>query len=432
MKSRSLFSIQVLALACAFVALAGKTFAAGPEKILYSFQGPNAPSGQDGEGPSDLIAGEHGNLYGVTTWGGICNLLHHLTFQCGTVFELSPPATAGGSWTETILYEFGTNALDGEVPLGIIRDKQGNLFGVTEYSGGGYAGGYGCGNFFELSPPAVAGGAWTETILYNFLGGDSDGCGPLGSLVSDSHGDIFGSTSSGGGQGKTGDTGGIFEISPPSTSGGSWTEAFTSLGGLNPSGGLAIDQQGILYGTTSYSNQIVFQLVPPTSGGTWVLTTLYSFLTDADGTSPGGVTLDHKGNIYGVTYEGGTANYGTIFLVSPPASGSAAWTKRTLYSFQGGTDGAYPLAAVTFNREGNLFGTTSGGGDSSCTVLDGCGTVFEFSHDSGTLSEKVLYRFQGSPDGYEPDSGVFFVDQNLYGATTAGGTDSYGAVFEVK
>jgi len=433
-------SLRLFVLGLTMVFLAGKTFASGPhEKLLYSFQGPTAANGQDGEGPGDLISDEKGNLYGVTAGGGICIQVHFETYPCGTVFELSPPVSTGGSWTETVIYEFGTNPLDGQGPRGnLIRDKQGNLYGTTFNSGGGVDA-YGCGNFFELSPPSQPGDAWTETILYNFQGGSNDGCGSLGTLVSDSKGNIYGPTSAGGSLPKGYDTGGIFEMSPPASAGGAWTETFTQNlgGGTYPAGALTIDKQGILYGTCIFNGIVgpstVFKLIPPAvSGGTWTGTTIYAF---HDGSAPGGLTVDGKGNLYGVTENGGTAGDGTAYRLSPSQNGS--WTKATLYSFLGGTDGVLPIARMIFDKAGNLYGTTKeGGGAPACAVfqVQGCGTIFELVRGADSWSERVVNRFQGQ-DGAYPLSPPFLIGSTIFGTTSSGGTlvpTSYGTIFEIK
>jgi uncharacterized repeat protein (TIGR03803 family) len=436
-----LHSLRLFVLGLTVIFLAGRSFASSPhEKLLYSFQGPTAASGQDGEGPGDLISDEKGNLYGVTAGGGICLQVHFETFPCGTVFELSPPASTGGSWTETVIYEFGTNPLDGQSPRGnLVRDKQGNLYGTTFNSGGGVDA-YGCGNFFELSPPSQPGSAWTETILYNFQGGSNDGCGSLGTLVSDSKGNIYGPTSAGGSLPKGSDTGGIFEMSPPASAGGAWTETFTQNlgGGTYPAGALTIDKNGILYGTSVFNGIVgpstVFKLIPPSvSGGTWTGTTIYTSQGGTDGSAPGGLTIDGKGNLYGVTENGGPVGDGTAYRLSPSQTGS--WTKTTLYSFQGGADGVLPISRMIFDKAGNLYGTTKeGGGAPACAVFQGCGTIFELVRSATGWSERVVNRFQG-PDGSYPQSSLFLTGSTIYGTTIAGGAlvpSSYGTIFEIK
>jgi hypothetical protein len=435
----------------ATLGLTAIAFASSPqEKVLYSFQGPSAPNGQDGEGPNDLIYDEYGNLYGVTAGGGICLLPHYESYPCGIVYELSPPANTGGAWTETVLYEFGTNLADGSNPAGnLVRDKWGNLYGVTVYSSSSSNGGTGCGDFYELSPPSQQGGPWTETILYTFQGYlYNDGCEPMGRLVSDAKGNIYGPTALGGALAssmppKGYSTGGIFEMSPPTTAGGAWTESFTQSlgGGIYPEGGLTIDRKGILYGTVgSYgttSPPTIFQLIPPaTAGGTWTGTTIFTFQS-SDGIPSGGLIHDAKGNLYGTTQNGGTAALGSAFELSPAQNGSS-WTETILYSFQGGSDGYAPLARMTLDKAGNLYGTTVGGGMTSnyCTPWQGCGTVFKLSHGSNGWSEQVLHRFQGAPtDGYFPSAALLLSGRTIYGTTSEGGTSSqysYGTVFEIK
>jgi hypothetical protein len=426
----------------ATLALAGIAFAASPqEKLLYLFQGPSAPNGQDGQGPRDLISDESGNLYGVTTSGGICLLPHFESYPCGTVFELSPPATKGGTWTETVLYEFGTSLADGSNPMGnLVRDNLGNLYGVTFYSTTSGNGGLGCGDFFELSPPSQQGAAWTETILYIFQGYvNNDGCGPMGTLVSDGKGNIYGPTIAGGALAssiapKGYDDGGIFRMSPPAVAGGTWTEAFTQNlgGGINPAGGLMIDRKGILYGT---ARGTIFQLVPPaTAAGAWTGNTLYTFQGGSDGSNAGGIIHDAKGNLYGVTQDGGTAGFGTAFELSPPRTGSS-WTKTILYSFQSGDDGYEPVARMTLDKAGNLYGTTLGGGGTSaiCPVDQGCGMVFKLTRGASGWSEQVVHRFQGAPtDGSYPLSALLLAGETIYGTTNEGGIDYYGTAFEIK
>src|SRR5579859_5163238 len=129
-------------------------------KVLWSFGG--SPS--DGQHPlGSLIFDRAGNLYGTTFAGGTG------VGVGGTVFELSP--NQEGSWSETILYNFCSNqCMDGSEPeAGLVIDSAGNLYGTT-YAGGQPCPGFGgtCGTIFELSPPASPGGTWTESVLYNF------------------------------------------------------------------------------------------------------------------------------------------------------------------------------------------------------------------------------------------------------------------------
>jgi hypothetical protein len=197
----------------------GTAFAASSKEIVvYSFQG-----GADGAYSATLLADKAGNLYGnaYQGGGGACQ------GGCGAVFELTPPGAAGGAWTETVLYHFmGGN--DGSLPRGgLIFDSAGNLYGTTLFGGGG-ACSDACGTVFELSPPAAAGGAWTETILYRFKGvREGDGNGPYGNVVFDKSGNLYSTTYAGviacSDSGPWG-CGTVFELSPPTATGGVWTE----------------------------------------------------------------------------------------------------------------------------------------------------------------------------------------------------------------
>ena len=436
----SQLSTRLLTACLAILCLTLPALAAGPRtKVLYAFQGPYASNRQDGEAPQALVADEAGNLYGVTAGGGTCLLAHYESYPCGIAFELSPPSSAGGAWTETVLYEFGSNLNDGPNPIGnLIRDHAGNLYGVTGYYTEGTA--TDCGVFYQLSPPSEGGGSWTESTLYSF-GGNTDGCGPLGTLVQDSHGNIYGVTVYGGyppaitppkGYG----TGGLFKLTPPSTPGGTWTEGFS--GNINPeyyqNGGIAIDGSNGLYMTLGPS---VYEVFPPaTPQGVWSWKPAYTFQGTDDGTNPLGLTVDSRHNIYGVTQTGGKANDGTVFELSKSGS---TWTESTLYSFQGGTDGDQPLAQPTLDQAGNIYGTTYGGGGdtTSCLAeLDGCGTVFKLTRNGDTWTEQVLRAFDGT-DGAQPSAPVLLVGHAIYGSTTAMGpgngvSPTYGTVFQIN
>jgi hypothetical protein len=439
LRSRQL-TTQLLTACLAILCLTIPALAAGPQTtVLYAFQGPYAPNGQDGEAPQALIADEAGNLYGVTAGGGTCLLAHYETYPCGIAFELSPPSSGGEAWTETVLYEFGSSPYDGPNPLGnLIRDKAGNLYGVTAYYSEGT--GTDCGIFYELSPPSQGGGSWTETNLYSF-GGYADGCGPLGTLVQDSHGNIYGVTvyggyPAGGAPPKGYGTGGIFKLTPPSTPGEPWTEGFSGniYPDFNQNGGIGIDGSNNLYMTLGPS---VYEVFPPaTPQGLWSWNVVYSFQRGRDVASPLGLTVDSQGNIYGVTPTGGTANKGTVYELSRSGNG---WTESTLYSFQGGSDGYEPMAPPTLDKAGNVYGTTYGGGGniSNCLAeLEGCGTVFKLTKSGNGWTERVLHTFEGT-DGAELNSPVLLVGHTIYGPTTAEGPEegsqySFGTVFQIN
>ncbi len=216
--------------------------------------------------------------------------------------------------------------------------------------------------------------------------------------------------------------------------------SFTNNGdGGDPLAGLTMDQAGNLYGTTSEGggagSGTVFKLVRSKSG--WVLYTLYTFQGGQDGASPQArVLFGPDGTLYGTTAYGGGAGSGTVFNLRPPATSCRAaqcpWTETVLYRFTGGTDGGEPgYGDLAFDAAGNIYGTTSYGG-TGCHAYGGCGVVFELSRSGGNWTESVLYRFTGGSDGFSPFSGVTFDRAgNLYGTTTLGGSGEGGTVYRL-
>ncbi len=390
------------------VSLLNVSWAATTYAPIYSFTGP------DGRDPAtNLIFDSAGNLYGVTAAGG--------EFDLGAVFKLS---VVNGFWTETFIYSF--SGPDGQDPHGgLVFDSAGNLYGTTVAGGtGGFCAGDGCGTVFKLTPN---GGSWTESVIYNFTDGN-DGFGPGSGLVFDSAGNLFGTTPDGG----KFQAGTVFELQP---SNGSWTEQiihdFTggSDGAVGSLGRLVFDAAGNLYGVTELGgdsgNGTVYEMSP--SQGSWTFKTLYTFQGMPNAGSPyGGVVFDAKGNLYGTTYFGGTAGMGAVYELSPTRAGT--WQEKMLYSFQGGTDGSFPLSTLVFGAKGNLYGTTTTGGRASCD----CGTVFKLRRKGKKWRETVIHQFGANNDGqnpiYEltPDSAG-----NFYGTAPFGGFAQFGMAFVI-
>ncbi|MGD0990675.1 MAG: choice-of-anchor tandem repeat GloVer-containing protein [Candidatus Sulfotelmatobacter sp.] len=318
------------------------------ESTLYSFTG-----GSDGGAPEAVLTLDaQGNLYGTTQVGGSgsCN--------CGTVFELSP--SAHGVWTETTLYSFAGGA-DGSNPryTNLVFDAAGNLYGVTEFGGIAHDG-----TVFEVSPQE--GGGWTESVLYAFAGGATDGANPLGGLVFDTAGNLYGAASDGGLN-----FGGVFELSPQA--GGGWKEQMiyffkSGSDGAGPDSLLIIDPAGNLYGMTqggggSESCGIVFKLSPE-SGGAWSKKTLHEFTGDPDGCAPFlNMVRDSAGNLYGVTEGGGSMDDGAIFQITPGGK------EQTFFSFSGGNEGSDPRSLIIGPSGRALFGMTFGLGSNSSGIL---------------------------------------------------------------
>jgi len=328
--------------------IAFKVDAQAQETVLHNFAG----GGKDGAFPyyGDLLASTTGNLYGTTYQGG--------AFGAGTVYEINE---AGG---ERVLHNFRGGA-DGGFPWGgLIHDATGNLYGTTSTRGLGKACAYGCGTVFELDR------AGKLTLLHTFAGG-ADGEYPLSRLVRDAAGNLYGTTEQGGGNGCGGaGCGTVFKID--SSGKESVLHAFAGPpDGQFPVGALILDKVGNLYGTTLqggfYGNGgTVFKVDP--SGEE---TVLYSFnLSTGDAALPyGGLVLDAAGNLYGATSSGGAAFGGAIFEVN------TSGIETVLYSFTGGADGYLPYSDLIRDTAGNIYGTTSEGGDAFCF----CGTVFELT-----------------------------------------------------
>jgi uncharacterized repeat protein (TIGR03803 family) len=429
---RSRFSegVSALLVLLLFIAIASSLLGAQTETVVYHFRG-----GNDGMNPYDtLVADKAGNLYGTTFAGGgstNCGSDLQTVFGCGTVFELT---SQNGHLTETVLYAF-TNGSDGGHPYGgLAFDQAGNLYGVTTYGG---ASGYG--TVFQLTPPASAGGAWTENVIYN-LTAFNNGF-PIYPVLDNSR-NVYFEEPGGGLMG----IGAVSELSPPATQGGAWTykqlfSFITWSDGSLPIGTLTLDHSGNLYGVTAnggdtsqcygYGCGLVFELVRPTSkSGAWTESTIYGFQPMPDGSHPySGVIFDQSGNLYGTTQQGGVngsvyGGYGTVYELSPPAQAGGAWTESVLYSFTNGNDGAGPRAAVTRDSHGNLFGTTI------------TPSAFELSPPAVTGDawiEKTLYNFS-SDHASDVYAGLIFRSPSgtaLYGATVYGGTRNNGTIFKI-
>ncbi len=342
---------------------------------LYAFQG-----GSDSGYPwSRVIFGPDGTLYG-TTHGGTSNT------DAGSVFNLRPPATVCRSiscpWTKTILYTF-TGETDGNGPGygDVIFDNQGNIYGTTE-RGGQYLD-YGA--VFELTKES---GGWTESVLHSFnpQPGVTDGFDPVGGLVFDSAGNLYGTTSQGGfydPQDQLLGSGIVFELTP---AGNGWTETViyrfldSGDGGL-PFAGLTPAVMGgdqVFFGTTYAGGQ--GNCVIGTISGCGAVyevpyTTDYSFAPYQNGGGPGGpeapVTVDAAGRVYGTTYQDGANGWGAVFELTYEGNG---WAYSSLHDFNG-TDGGLPISNVLLDSSGNLYGTASNGSATNCNG-HGCGVVW--------------------------------------------------------
>jgi len=338
------------------------------ESVLYSFAG-----GNDGANPdANLIFDKAGNLYGTTFAGGGSANCTGTSAGCGTVFQLAPPATQGAPWTETVLYSF-KGLSEGANPIaGLIMDSKGNLYGTTYYGGGVSCGASTCGTIFELTPPATQGAPWTETVLHVF-GKFSDGGHPAAGLTFGLRGALFGTTQGGNNKAKAGIVFKLKPPATQggSWTEGVLYRFTGGSDGSSPSAALIIDKTGNLYGTTFAGGGQSFGVVFEISFGTWAETVLYTFTGGSDGgSSSARLLIDKAGNLYGTTTSGGQNNNGSAFRLTPPVGQGDHWTETTLYDFVGGHDGSAPFAGLTFGKGGQLYGTTLlGGGPKAGTVF---------------------------------------------------------------
>jgi uncharacterized repeat protein (TIGR03803 family) len=382
---------------------------ASSAKVIYSFSG-----GPDGQYPdTDLVMDKAGNIYGTAVQGGNHNI--------GAVWELSP---SQGGWTETTLYSF-TGGRDGGQPYkGVTLGPDGSIYGTAVVGGKGGACEDGCGVVYRLTN---SGGKWKQSVIHNFTG--PDGQGPGAGVTFDKKGNLYGMTPTGGPNG----FGVIYRLKPRPD--GTWKftiiHAFTggNDGVTGSAGRMILDKAGNLYGTATvggkHGDGTVFKLKHTPTG--WTLKTLYAFKGEPDGAFPySGVIFDKAGNLYGVTYYDGEHEVGAVYQLSPQPGGG--WKERVLHSFGDGPDGGSSTATLVFDNAGNLYGTTSEGGDAECN----CGTIFKLTPgDNGTWTESTEYRFTGNPDaGVAYNGMVKDAAGNLYGVTVHGGNHNAGAVFQ--
>lgn len=352
-----------------------------------------------------------------------------LARSIAAAFLLMISSGPGGHASEKVLHAFKGGS-DGIGPYGgaLIADSAGNLYGTTSEGGGATT----CHPYNGCGAIFRIAPNGSESILYAFQG-ESDGALPDGGLVFDSVGNYYGETSNGGAS----DAGTVFRLG----SDGQETVLYSFTGGSDgyePGNDLVLDADGNLYGTAGggYSGGdcapylgcgVIFEV---NSSGEE--TVLYAFQSVSDGIGPDNVIRDGDGDIYGVTEAGGN-----ICTQDAPAGCGTVYklasdgSKTELYAFQGGNDGLGPVGSLVMDEAGNLYGVTGSGGN-GCS--NGCGTVFEVRPDG---TEAVLYAFKGGKDGNVPQAGLIRDKKgNLYGTTFLGGGSQCkgsgcGAVFEL-
>jgi uncharacterized repeat protein (TIGR03803 family) len=390
---------------------------------------------------SSLLLGPGGVLYAVPTEGA--------NSERGSVLELTPPAAGKVAWKQTVLHKFAGVPTDGLNPQGsVIADKTGSLYGTTSSGGANNQG-----VVFKLTKPAAGKTVWVESILYSFGAGTNDAPRSRAPLVFDAKGNLYGTTTFGGGSTRCGASGcgTVFKLTPPAAGKTKWTETIlhrfgsTAADGQEPElGALVINAKGVLFGTTgnggAHNEGTAFELTPPAAGGTvWKETILHSFGGGGggdDGGSVGGLVMDKTGALYGAAAEGGTG-FGSIYKLTPPAAGKTAWTETSLYSFQTFDDCNNPSSALIIDKTGALFGTALNGGKTQPApgVSDGCAFALRLS--AGKWKETVIYTFTSSPStparqGAMPEAALIAdAKGNLYGTTNVGGAFSDGTIFKL-
>ena len=349
-------------------------------KQLYAFQGGSG----DGEFPQVSLLDLNGTLYGTTVNNGANGN--------GTVFAVN-----AASGAEKLVYSFQNDG-DGNSPEAGLIKVGSKLYGTT------YGGGNGDGTVYWVNPKLRA-----EEVVYAFKG-SPDGANPSTSLIKVGS-LLYGTTNFGG---SAGGYGTVYSVDPTT---GKET-VLCNFGNGNEGGasvpeGSLLNVKGTLYGTTIYggaTNSGTVFSVNPSTGAEKIV---YSFKGSSDGYAPVGNLINVGGKLYGTTQAGGGGGQGTVFWVDPKTG-----TKVLVYGFQGGADGAEPVAGL-IDVGGTLYGTTESGGNADD------GTVFSIDPKAGT--EKVLYSFKGGSDGASPSAGLMNVKGTLYGTTVYGGDTTCAA-----
>jgi uncharacterized repeat protein (TIGR03803 family) len=405
-------TVLPLTMCCVVPVLAARPAQTQTFSVIHAFTG-----GADGALPyASLTLGGAGTFYGTAAAGGgvIGRNCDPRTGGCGVVFKITQH---NGGWILSPLYAF-TGFNDGRNPMApVVFGPGALLYGSTAYAGNnGQCSFEGCGVIFTLqSPPTICRTAlcdWTENPIYQFAT-QTDGREPMGNLAFDQAGNVYGTTLEGGtGMCSLPSTGcgTIFQLT---RSGNTWTNTtvynfLNQSDGAIPESGVIIDSSGVLYGVAAggaHGDGVVFTLTPSESG--WTETVIYSFHNGNDGANPvGGLVMDVEGNLYGTTANGGGGGGGTIFELSPSGGG---WTFSLLASLFG-IPGAGSRGTLAFDSAGNLYGTTWGNGAHQC------GSVFKLTSAVGQWTNTDLHDFTCGDDGGFPEAGVTLDSSgNIYG-----------------
>lgn len=385
--------------------------------VLHSFTGNSDGLAPGGAG---VTIDRAGNLYGGTEFGGLGGC--YLGFSCGVLYKLSHRQTG---WVFSTLYEF--HDADGATPdAPLVVGPDGALYGTTIYGGIDDQG-----VVYRLQPPLTACKTslcfWTESVLHAFSGGNDEARPAWGALTFDAAGNVYGTTT-----GNESGNGNVYELVHGN---GQWTFnlLYTFTGeqdGANPLSGVIFDATGNLYGTAAtrgeFNGGTAYELSP--TDGSWTFTPLHQFVPGSDGNqSLGNLVFDPFGNLLGTNRFGGPGGAGSVFELTPQNNG---WLLTTLRDFTGEVG---PEGSVTMDAAGNLYGTSTDGGQFNA------GVVFKLTPIRGGYLYSVLHEFTGYADGAAPAGQIVLdADGNLYGIAEAGGitggncsSDGCGVVWEI-
>jgi uncharacterized repeat protein (TIGR03803 family) len=407
-------SLKILCGLALFLFVSSSAARAAGFAVLHTFKG-----GGDGASPqAGLIADKSGNLYGTTCGRWACGGKvpgTHCSKGCGNAYGFV-------NGDEEVLHFF--KGRDGKFPVAPLYINNRRIFGTASEGGT-----HGKGVVFRLSRDYHR-----EVVLYSFCGQDkcADGATPVGAVIADVASNLYGTTQQGGRSTACPDRGGcgiVFKLSPDGaeTVLHRFCRRVNCADGALPTAGLIMDHAGNMYGTAinggADDGGAVFRL-----GQDGTYTVLYSFCSQAncsDGASPAAhLTLDSQGNLYGTAGAGGgKCECGVVFKLAPDG------TETVLHAFRGGGDGNGPESAVVMDGAGNLYGTTTWGGEpGGCAGLvgEGCGTIFEVTPQE---TESVLYRFKDKGTGSVPTGDILLRNSRLYGTASFGGDKACGDGF---
>ncbi len=387
-------------------------------KVLHDFPANSNTANKGSDPQGNLLIDSVGNLYGITYDGGM---------RSGTVYRLNVPKAGAARYTLSLLHVF--KQPESAFPMaGLLANSAGELFGTTGGDGGGDYG-----SVFRLQPPPAGSGSWKKTVLNQFEGDPANGAVPNNTLIADSAGNLYGTTLMGGAN----NFGTVYEVLAPSSGRKRWTTkvlySFDGTNGSQPMGTLLSDKNGNLYGTTrgggDQKSGTVYELSPPQPGETkWTYTVLVSFGGEWGNYPNSGLIADKSGNLYGTAGGYYPRNSGTVFIMNPPANGSTAWAFHLIYQFIDPNNSGEGVSSLLLDSEGRLFGTTAAGG-----AKEG-GKVFVLNPPkalNGVWTERDLASFDGTT-GYQPESPlVQDAAGNFYGTTSIGGPDGGGTLYKL-